>query len=45
MSDQQRAAFKTIMGLLGQQAEADIIARDGELYVGPFKIANLLPLY
>lgn len=45
MNDQQRATFKTIIGLLGQQAEADIIARDGELYVGPFKIANLLPLY
>ena len=44
MTDQQRLAFKTVMGLLGQQAKADVIAKDGELYIGPFKIAELLPL-
>ena len=44
MADQQRAAFKAVMGLLGQQAKADIIAKNGELYIGPFKIANLLPI-
>ena len=44
MTDQQRTAFKAVMGLLGQQAKADIIAKNGELYIGPFKIADLMPI-
>ena len=45
MNEQQRAAFKTVLGLLGQQAKIDLIARDGEFYIGPFKVADLVPLY
>lgn len=45
MNEQQRAAFKTLLGLLGQQAKIDLIARDGEFYIGPFKVADLVPLY
>lgn len=44
LNEQQRAAFKTVLGLLGQQAKIDLIAKDGEFYIGPFKIADLVPL-
>lgn len=45
MSDQQKASLRMMLGLLGKQAKADIIARDGQLYIGPFKVADLIPLY
>lgn len=45
LNGQQRAAFKTVLGLLGQQAKIDLIAKDGEFYIGPFKIADLVPLF
>jgi Uncharacterized protein conserved in bacteria (DUF2125) len=45
MNDQQKASFRTILGLLGSEAKSDIIARNGELFVGPFKVADLLPLF
>jgi hypothetical protein len=45
MSKDQKLNVRTILGLLGQNAKADIIARQGELYLGPFKIAELQPLY
>lgn len=44
MADSQRQTFRSVLGLLGKEAKADIIARDGELFIGPFKVANLLPL-
>lgn len=45
MNEQQRAALKTVLGILGQQAKIDLIAKDGEFYIGPFKAADLVPLY
>lgn len=45
MDDSQKANLRMMLGLLGQNAKADIIALDGELYIGPFKVADLLPLY
>ena len=44
MTGTQRQAFRAVLGLLGQRATADVIAKDGELFIGPFKIADLLPL-
>jgi hypothetical protein len=44
-TDRQEAALRTMLGLLGGEARADIIARDGQLYVGPFRVAELMPLY
>jgi hypothetical protein len=45
MTDQEKAGFRTVLGLLGNEAKADIIAKDGQLFIGPFKVADLLPLY
>ena len=41
----QVANLRKMLGLLGNESRADITARDGQLYVGPFKIAGLVPLY
>lgn len=48
--DADRIALKTVLGLIGGSAsgtaaKADFIAKDGELYWGPFKLADLPPLY
>jgi hypothetical protein len=45
LTDQERAAIKTLLGLLGRQAKVDLIAQDGELFIGPIKIGDLQPLY
>ncbi len=45
MTADQTANLRTVLGLLGNESRADMIARDGQLYIGPFKIADLLPLY
>jgi len=45
LTQQEQAAFKSVLGLLGQQTAADITAEDGDLYVGPIRIAKLSPLY
>lgn len=45
MSDQQKSSLRMMLGLLGKQAKADIVARDGQLFIGPFKVADLIPLY
>jgi hypothetical protein len=45
MNDQQMVSFRAILGLLGSEAKSDIIARNGELFVGPFKVADLMPLF
>ncbi|MFN4140587.1 DUF2125 domain-containing protein [Aestuariivirga sp.] len=39
------ANLRTMMTLLGESARLPIIAKDGALYIGPFKIADLAPLY
>ena len=44
MADSQRQAFRSALGLLGKEAKADIVAKAGELFIGPFKVADLLPL-
>ena len=44
-SEQKRATLKAFLGLLGQQAKADFVAQDGDLFIGPLKIGVLLPLY
>lgn len=50
LSETDRTALKTLLGLIDssatdKQAKADFIAKDGELYWGPFKLADLPPLY
>ena len=45
LKSSQLANLKTMLGLLGNAAKAPVIARDGMLYLGPFKIADLDPLY
>lgn len=45
MTDQEKAGFRAVLGLLGNEAKADIVAKDGQLFIGPFKAADLLPLY
>ena len=45
MSDEQAMALRSVLGLLGNEAKAPLIAQDGALYLGPFKLADLKPLY
>lgn len=45
LSDGKMANLRTMLGLLGNDAKAPIIAREGILYLGPFKITELKPLY
>ncbi len=45
MTDDEKANLRAMLGLLGNEAKAPIIAKDGNLLLGPFKIADLLPLY
>ncbi|MBC8037532.1 MAG: DUF2125 domain-containing protein, partial [Rhizobiales bacterium] len=45
MPDQDRATLKAVLGLLGKEARAGLVARDGEFYIGPLKVGELLPLY
>ena len=45
LSDGKMANLRTMLGLLGNDAKAPIIARDGILYLGPFQITELKPLY
>lgn len=45
MTEQQWRGVTAMLRLLGQNARADIIARNGELFIGPFKVADLAPLY
>ena len=45
LSDGKLANLRTVLGLLGNGAKAPIIAKDGLLYLGPFQVAQLKPLY
>jgi len=45
LTDEQKAGLRSMLGLLGSEAKAPLIARDGVLYFGPFKLAQLKPLY
>lgn len=43
--DGKLANLRTMLGLLGEGAKAPLIAKDGVLYIGPFQVAELRPLY
>jgi hypothetical protein len=45
LTDEKKAGLRSMLGLLGSEAKAPLIARDGILYLGPFKLAELKPLY
>lgn len=45
LSDSKLANLRTMLGLLGNEAKAPIIAKDGVLYLGPFQIGTLDALY
>jgi hypothetical protein len=45
LDEQNKSALRSILGLLGSEAKAPLIAREGVLYLGPFKITDLRPLY
>ena len=45
LTDQQKTALRSMLGLLGNEAKAPLLAKDGILYLGPFRIADLQPLY
>ena len=45
LSESKLANLRTMLGLLGSDAKAPIIAKDGVLYLGPFQVAELKPVY
>ena len=45
LSESNLASIQTMLSLMGNGAKVPIIARDGALYVGPLKAAELPPLY
>ena len=45
LTDQQKASLRMLLGLMGNAAKADIISKDGQLFVGPFKVSDVPPLY
>jgi hypothetical protein len=45
LSESNLATIQTMLGLMGNGAKVPVIAKDGVLYVGPMKVADLPPLY
>jgi hypothetical protein len=45
ITPENKAGLRAILGLLGNEAKAPLIAKDGVLYLGPFKISEIKPLY
>lgn len=45
LTGEQKSGLRAMLGLLGNEAKAPLIAQEGVLYLGPFKIADLPPLY
>lgn len=45
LSDKQASGIRVMLGLLGNEAKAAVIAKNGILYIGPFSAAELKPLY
>lgn len=45
LTEDKKSGLRAMLGLLGNEAKAPLIARDGILYLGPFKITELQPLY
>jgi hypothetical protein len=44
MNAKQRAMFESLLVLLGDGAKADIVAKNGELFIGPMKVGDLRPV-
>ena len=44
ISNEQKSYLRTMLGLLGKESKAPLIAKDGALYLGPFKITDLQPI-
>lgn len=45
LSADQIAGLRVMLGLLGNEAKAPLIAQDGKLFLGPFAVADLAPVY
>lgn len=45
LSESKLGNLRTMLGLLGNEAKAPIIAKEGVLYLGPFQIGSLDPVY
>lgn len=45
LSGSQLTNLGTMLGLLGNSAKAPLIAKDGVLYLGPFRVRELKPVY
>ena len=45
LSESNLANIQTMLSFMGNGAKVPIIAKDGALYVGPLKAAELPPLY
>lgn len=45
ISQQQQDAARAVFGLMGKEAKAPIIMKNGQLFVGPIKGLDLQPLY
>jgi hypothetical protein len=45
LNEQQRTAFNLMLAFLGKEAKTTVTARDGQLSVGPVKLADLAPLF
>lgn len=45
LSDEKRAGLRSVLALLGNEATVPLIAREGTLYLGPFRLTELKPLY
>ena len=45
LTDAQATSLRAMLGLLGNEAKVPVIARDGTLYLGPFKVTDIPPIY
>ncbi|MEY3082102.1 MAG: hypothetical protein RJA94_2087, partial [Pseudomonadota bacterium] len=45
LSESNLTNIQTMLSLMGKGTKVPIIAKDGALYVGPLKVAELAPLY
>lgn len=45
LTESQKSNLRMVVGLLSQNAKLDLIAQDGEFYIGPVKVGDLQPLY
>ncbi len=45
MTVREKANLRMVLGLLGQKAKAGMTFSQGEFFIGPYKISNVVPLY